>query len=299
MGSGDGLPWAKVDSAFPQDPKVRRLERRLSHRDYLAAIGAWMLILADAWRAGDREEGVSADDLLLDSDLLDALQGVHLLDADGRIPRTSWAKWAEPAFQEVQRRAEIRAEIASRGGKARAASAVRDDRGRVLPGSSSPPAGPQPSAGPMLEEIQPGSSRDPARSSQEVDREGEGEGEGTSRVLLTKAQLDAWRDFDDESRRSGRARLWESVKRAWMGRGFRHPPTEKQRQILWEVLDARPQDLPRWIREAPSEAKTGRAVISHVLDEWHRILREIPKDPPKTPPAGFASLREILEKVSG
>jgi hypothetical protein len=297
--SGDGLPWAKVDSAFPQDPKVRRLERRLPHRDYLAAIGAWMLILADAWRAGGREEGVCADDLLLDPDLLDALQGTHLLDGEGRIPRSSWEKWAEPAFSEVQRRAEIRSEIAHRGGKARAASAVRDDRGRVLPGSSSPPAGIQPSAGPVLDRVQPESSRDPAGSSQEVDRDREGDREGSYTVLLTKAQLDAWRTFDEESGRSGRARLWESVKRSWMGRGFRHPPTEKQRQILWEVLDARPQDLPRWIREAPPEAKTGRAVISHVLDEWHRILREVPKDPPKRPVAGMASLGEILAKVQG
>lgn len=299
MASGNGLPWAKVDSSFPQDPKVRRLERRLSHRDYLAAIGAWMLVLADAWRAGSREEGVSADDLVLDADLLDALQGVHLLDADGRIPQTSWARWAEPAFQEVQRRADLRLQVAYAGGKARAASAVRDDRGRVLPKPSSPPAEVQPSAGPMLGPIQPGSSRDPARSSQDRDIDRDIDREGTNTVLLTKRQLDQWREFDGASRGGGRERLWESVKRAWIGRGLRHPPTDRQRQILWEILDARPGDLPRWIREAPGEARSGGAVVGHVLDRWHRIQRETPPDPPKQGTTGMASLGEIIGRLQG
>jgi hypothetical protein len=290
----DGLPWAKVDSAFPQDPKIRRLERRLPHRDYLAAIGAWLLILADAWRTGDPEEGVCADDLLLDADLLDALQGVHLLNADGRIPRPSWEKWAGAALDEVRKRSEARAALAVQGGKARAARAVRADKGRFA--SSQAPAGVQPSAGPDPAGPQPSSSRAPAGSSLDRDVDVERDREGSTTVLLTKAQLDEWSRFAVE----GSPRLWEPTKRAWIGRGLRHPPTEKQREILYEILDSRPMDLPRWIREAPSEIRTGKDLIAHVLDRWHDILREIPKeDAAKPRSSGMVSLGEILAKVQG
>lgn len=154
----DGFPWAKVDSSFPADPKVRRLERMLPYRDYLAAVGAWLIILADSWRAGSREGGIAASDLLLDDDLVDALQGVHLLDADGRIPASSWRKWTGAAVEEREKRNAVRAEIARLGGKARASSALRGDRARFQPS----PAVVQPSAGPPLEIVQPSSSRSPA-----------------------------------------------------------------------------------------------------------------------------------------
>jgi hypothetical protein len=297
-----GLPWAKVASDLAQDPKVRRLERRLPHRDFLACMGAWLMVVTDAWRVGSREEGISAEDLAVDADLLDQLQFVRLLDADGRIPVSSWENWAAVALEEVSRRADERSRLSSLGGSARAASAARAG-GRFLPSDPQPspsrdPAGIQPSAGPAPAVHQP----TPAKIEIETQKEMEKVTKGGSRgeyggVLLTRAQLDQWSAFDAESERLGHGRLWEPVKRAWLGRSLRYPPSEKQRTILWEILDSRPMDLPRWIRSAPPAMKTSRSVIDFCLDQWHSLAREIPEEKPKAV-AGISSLGEILGRVA-
>ena len=68
---------------------------------------------------------------------------------------------------------------------------------------------------------------------------------------------------------------WNAVKAAWIRRGFRMPPTGEQdeagtqRAILFEVFDNRPDDLARWIAEAPG--KDTHAVVAYVLARWHEI----------------------------
>ena len=297
----DGLPWAKVASDLGQDPKVRRLERRLPYRDFLACMGAWLLVVTDAWRVGDRLGGVSAGDLDVDGDLRSSLEEVGLLDGSGRVPVVAWEKWAAVAIEEVARRAEERVRISSLGGKSRAAKAPRDG-GRFLPAApqpsaGDPPAAPQPSAGPAPAVHQP----TPAKIEREKEREKETTvpvlREGPGGILLTRNQLEQWRAWDEESSRSSHPRLWEPVKRAWLGRGLRHPPTPKQRAILWEVLDSRPLDLPRWIRETPPEIRTGTDVIARVLQGWHRVKDTVRSEEIPGPPKAMASLREILERA--
>lgn len=295
-----GLPWAKIASDLAQDPKVRRLERRLPHRDFLACMGAWLLVVTDAWRVGSREEGLSAEDLNVDEDLLDQLQHTRLLDADGRVPVSSWEKWAAVALEEVSRRAEDRSRLSSLGGKARAEAAARDG-GRFLPSDPQPspsrrPAGIQPSAGPAPAVHQPTPAKIETQRERKTEKVPGGSRGEYGGVLLTKGQLEAWRTFDGIAESNGHGRLWEPMKRAWLGRGLRLPPTEGQRAILWEMLDARPTDLPRWIRSAPATMKTGRSVIDYCLDQWHSLSREIPEERPKAV-AGMASLGEILSRV--
>ena len=47
-------------------------------------------------------------------------------------------------------------------------------------------------------------------------------------------------------------------------RGLRLPPTDAQREILWPIVDARPNDVANWIREVPLTLSFAR-VVRHVL----------------------------------
>ena len=87
---------------------------------------------------------------------------------------------------------------------------------------------------------------------------------------LTATQRDEWSDFGDE---------WRDVKAAWLARGLKHPPAgsadddgeaNSQRHILFEILDSRPTDLPRWIREAPRD-RSAAGVVAHCLTRWREI----------------------------
>jgi hypothetical protein len=85
---------------------------------------------------------------------------------------------------------------------------------------------------------------------------------------LTRAQLGAWAGLT--------APAWAPFKEAWLARGLRLPPTGEQRDLLWEIADARPTDLGRWVREAP--LPTTEAIIDHVLDRWHAFRESIEED---------------------
>lgn len=86
---------------------------------------------------------------------------------------------------------------------------------------------------------------------------------------FTKAQLKAWASFGSE---------WDGVRAAWVGRGFRHPPSggpddpSGQRGLLYPIVVARPTTLPQWISEA--KGKTAHEVIGHVIERWHAIQAE-------------------------
>lgn len=93
-------------------------------------------------------------------------------------------------------------------------------------------------------------------------------------VLLTKAQFDAWRTFADPA--------WQPFKAAWLERGFCHPPEgdprddprTSLRSRLWEIAQARPDDLGRWVREA--RGSTQREVVGHVFAMWRELREEVP-----------------------
>ncbi len=93
---------------------------------------------------------------------------------------------------------------------------------------------------------------------------------------MTVAQWRSWDDFDRPE--------WQPFKEAWLGRGFLLAPTgekdgdESLRTMLWEVAAARPNDLGRWVREAPPGDR--RSVVAYVLDRWHDI-RDAIVEPPR------------------
>ncbi len=98
---------------------------------------------------------------------------------------------------------------------------------------------------------------------------------GTKGPRLTKAELDAWSAFGPE---------WDAFRVAWIERGFHLPPTgdatddegTSQRAVLWPVVDAWPNRVAEWVREAPG--KTPRDVIAHVLERRNELRREAGDD---------------------
>lgn len=82
---------------------------------------------------------------------------------------------------------------------------------------------------------------------------------------LTREQLDAWAGWT--------APEWAPFKEAWLERGLRMPPTSEQRALLWEIADARPTDLGRWVRE--SKLPVADRIVEHVLTRWRRLREAI------------------------
>jgi hypothetical protein len=96
-------------------------------------------------------------------------------------------------------------------------------------------------------------------------------GSPSTEPRLTKEQLTAWGSFS--------AREWQPFREAWMGRGLLWPPfggpdddDTSQRGLLWQIANARPNDLGRWVRQA--KGRTSREVITHVLEKWHEVRAE-------------------------
>jgi hypothetical protein len=90
----------------------------------------------------------------------------------------------------------------------------------------------------------------------------------SSEPRLTERQLRSWDSFSSPR--------WQPFKNAWLARGLLYAPfgsdsddDTSQRGLLWQIADARPNDLARWVREAPG--RDAREVISHVLEKWHSV----------------------------
>jgi hypothetical protein len=281
-----GLPWAQIDSSFPADPRFKRLERRLAWTDYLAAVGLWTLVVADAWRVGDRGKGISALDLDADPRLTDALVSVGLLDEEGRIPAESWEKWGGRVIEKRKRVSAIRSEVGRLGGLRSSAERNRDHLGRFAPRGqpvdnsrdlSTGSDGLEPPSKQMLGDDRPSTEQmlGPHQANTELDRDREKErsflqanalgrapAAGNSGKTISKAAHRRWEEFPER---------WQRVKEAWIGRGLSFPPTEAQRAVLWPILDARPTDLVRWIEEA--DGSTGWEVVGSVLRRWASFQR--------------------------
>lgn len=80
---------------------------------------------------------------------------------------------------------------------------------------------------------------------------------------------DAWTGFDHR---------WLPFRAAMASRGFTRPPTEPQREMLWEIVDGNPHRAAAWLLKAPAGSSFA-AAIGHVLDEWHDLKRSVPSDP--------------------
>ncbi len=87
---------------------------------------------------------------------------------------------------------------------------------------------------------------------------------------LTAEQFADWKSLS--------SRNWGPFKAAWLARGFLNPPhgdgddPKSQRSLVWEIADARPDDLARWVAEAPG--RSVREVLEHVLEQWHAARKE-------------------------
>jgi hypothetical protein len=88
-------------------------------------------------------------------------------------------------------------------------------------------------------------------------------------VELTGREEQAWAGFGPE---------WDEFRKAWLEHGFRLPPAglkddpKSQRGLLFEILDAWPNDLPRWIRAA--KGHKSHEVVADVLKRWHAVRDE-------------------------
>lgn len=72
---------------------------------------------------------------------------------------------------------------------------------------------------------------------------------------------DAWEGWDPK---------WTAVREALEGRGFRLPPTIRQREMLWPIVDARPNDVAAWVTSAPAGTKASD-VFAFVLRKWQTV----------------------------
>lgn len=112
---------------------------------------------------------------------------------------------------------------------------------------------------------------------------------------LTRDQRAAWSSFVEEPD------AWGPFVAAWLERGFRLPPhgdphddpRTSLRSRLWEIADARPKSLGRWVREA--RGTTTREVIGHVFTAWRELREEIGVD--DEPITRQLAVRHGLEKA--
>lgn len=93
---------------------------------------------------------------------------------------------------------------------------------------------------------------------------------------LTASQRRAWVDWSEPA--------WGPFVEAWLDRGFRLPPEgdprddprTSLRSRLWEIADARPNDLGRWVREA--KGRSVHDVVGHVFAKWQGLREELGPD---------------------
>lgn len=289
------MTWVKVSDDFWRHPKVRRLlDRPLGP----AALGLW--VAAQSWIGEELTDGFVPDrqpTRLMGADVSDLVEELVLVGlwerAIGGWQVHDYLDY-NPSRAQVDDDRERRHELAIDGGKARAKTGLRDGDGRFVSsrtagdessGTAGVPAGVPagPSAGPSSRTAGPPAGKSPAvapavRPAVEpapypVTRSNSVPSTLSTREpsprepLLTAHQRDQWSSFGPE---------WNDVKLAWLQRGMRLPPKGSvdtpgsQRAVLFEVLDARPKDLVRWIREA--RGKRSHEVVAHVLREYHRAI---------------------------
>ena len=163
-----GIPIAQIESSLENDERVKVLALMAPDRmTYLAQLGAYTSIVLQAWATASRDVGAMRS-RLIPQPVIDALVEVGLLDADGAIPEPTFEKWVGSVLDASEERRERFAELASRGGQARA-KGDRDKKGRLLPVQPQPADAqqdPADTAGPIQQEssstagsTQPSSSR--------------------------------------------------------------------------------------------------------------------------------------------
>lgn len=235
----DGFSIMDISTSIHADPKFRRLCRL--HPDLLApAFMVYVSVLAESWRAGRRVTLDDAWPLLLPYDQAVAdALKVQLLDHEGRIPERAWRAWYGPASE----RREARRASGRIGGRRSGASR----REASLQHRSNDAEPYRPTYRPTVRPSVPAPARD---------------GNADDASPTTEPWSTSWSGF----------------LKAWNSR-FGLPPTEEQRAVLWEIVDARPDDAAAWLDEAPADCSTFDAV-AHVLERWREFRDAIQPEPP-------------------
>jgi hypothetical protein len=282
------MPWAQLDDGLYDHPKLDMLGT-----SRLAGVGLWTLAIA--WSNRYLTDGLIPPERVIrlggTKKLAEALVSVGLWEKEGESYRIhDFLQYSVSREDVEQRRADARERMRKR----------REQNGKFGPGSPDVHAN---SAGTSQEVPPPPSSTSTSTSvtSQgppSVGTSADGSSTrkqkptSTASILaemnlreppadgarLTKAQYEAWKSFGSE---------WDRFKAAWLARGFKWPPAgspdddpeaanPSQRALLYSILDSRPTDLPRWVREAPG--KQPASVIGFVLQSWHAIRETVPAD---------------------
>lgn len=160
------------------------------------------------------------------------------------------------------------------GGRERERQATRDGAGRFLPslpsndssnGPSKPPSSAQqtpasrPATSQQADAGEPRSASYPSPSHHSPKVPSAHARSGSS-----PSTSSAWEGWDP---------AWVLFRAAWTARGLRKPPTEKQREALWDAVEARPSDVARWVAAPPPDAPAGE-VVRAVLEGWHALRAE-------------------------
>jgi hypothetical protein len=102
------------------------------------------------------------------------------------------------------------------------------------------------------------------------------------RRTLSREQHEAWLEFE----RGADLDVWAPTLEAWAER-FPWPPmgdrydddqAPSQRSVLWQMLDAWPTEVPRWLRQAP-RAASARDVLAYCVRRWHDVREAVGPDP--------------------
>ncbi len=290
------MPWGRLDDSLYDHPKLDRLpeDRRLEGVGLWAVAISWSnRFLTDGHLPRARVEKLGGT-----VDLAELLVTAEMFDHDGSGYvvhdfldfNDSRAVVMERRQKEAERKAAYRAGKRPNSGPAGSPNGTLSVNGADVP-PSVPPSVPvgqprmsrrvsraesqrvsrdSPRARPRAHSRPDPSRPVPTRGTTTSDVDAHANGVGPT---LSKTELDAWRSFGSE---------WDAVKAAWLGRGFRLPPSGEaddpkgQRGLLYPILDARPSDLPRWIRSA--SGKTPHQVIAWVLAQWDQVKADAGAD---------------------
>jgi len=331
------MPWGRLDDSLYDHPKLDHLPGEHAWPDRLAAVGLDCLaiswcnrFLTDGHVPRNRVEKLGGTielaDLLVTAGLWEPASGGYQIH-DFLVYNDSRAQIIERREKEARRKADWRATKAE--GKRPAGSPTGTPNGSSddVPGGVPPSVPPGQVDNPvdMSRDVSRRPSRDSSRAnpparipSRPVPSESRERAptagarargaaapdmsngqEPDTGVTLTKAQLAAWSSFGPE---------WDAVKAAWLAKGLRLPPAgdpddddTSQRGLLYQVLDARPTDVARWISMAPGGS--ARKVIDWVLAQWHEVRAEAGADDPEewfAPPSraeAAESLGKIMERM--
>jgi hypothetical protein len=152
---------------------------------------------------------------------------------------------------EIERIRDERRAAGAKGGQATVATTPRDDRGRFATPSAPPNDGGSGSKQVLGRLLGPLSTNVDKRGTNASKHDNDIDNDNYKEYLQKSSEPDKWRPFLT----------------AWQARGLARPPSDRQRETLWPVVDACPTLVADWLHSAPKGADTYR-LVEHVLKRW-------------------------------